>query len=130
VFALIPRLNLTVDAAVLPYVSMTGIDNHWLRPEINPLPQAGHGWGYQLEGILAYDVTSNFSVGVGGRYWFAETRSGTTQFPQQCFIFPEFVPCGFATSLPPSPTKFTTERYGGFLQASYKFGEPPVVAKY
>ena len=126
VFALIPRLSLTVDAAVLPYVSMTGIDNHWLRPDINPLPQAGHGWGYQLEGILAYDVTPNFSVGVGGRYWWAETTTGTTQFPQPC---PGNI-CGPIVELPPSPTKFTTERYGGFLQASYKFGEPPVVAKY
>lgn len=123
VFALIPRLNLTVDAAVLPYVSMTGIDNHWLRPDINPLPQAGHGWGYQLEGILAYDVTQNFSVGVGGRYWYATTTSGTTQFPSGF--------CGgLCVELPPSPTKFTTERYGGFLQASYKFGDAPVVAKY
>ena len=127
VFTLLPRLKLTVDAALLPYVSMTGYDNHWLRPDINPLPQSGHGWGYQLESILAYDITPNFSVGVGGRYWWAETGTGTTQFPG-----PQFGPTGDFVTIPASPTKFTTERYGGFLQASYKFGDAPpaVVAKY
>lgn len=106
---LMPKLHWTVDAAVLPYVAESGLDNHWLRPDINPLPQSGNGWGYQLETILAYDVTTNLSLGIGGRYWYAETTSGTTQFP------------GF----PVSPTKFTTDRYGGFIQASYKFGTPP-----
>jgi hypothetical protein len=126
VFTLMPRLRLTVDAAVLPYVSEPGNDNHWLRPDINPLPQAGHGWGYQLESILAYDVTSNFSLGVGGRYWFAETTTGTTQFPP---IPPQQgLPLGLV--LPPSPTKFTSERYGAFFQASYKWGDAAVVAKY
>ncbi len=113
VFNLMPNLHWTVDAAALPYTRETGYDNHWLRGtgifNINPLPQTGTGWGYQLETILAYDFTRNFSVGVGGRYWYAETNSGTTQFP------------GF----PVSPTKFTTDRYGGFIQASYKFGTPP-----
>lgn len=121
VFTLTPGLKLTVDAALLPYVHLGAFDNHWLRPDINPLPQAGHGWGYQFEGILAYDVTRNFSVGVGGRYWYAETTSGSTQFP---FFL------GTGALIPSSPTKFSTERYGGFLQASYKFGDPPVVAKY
>ena len=107
--------KVTFDGAYLPYVRMSGFDNHWLRPDINPLPQSGTGWGYQLEGIVAYDVSRNFSVGVGGRYWYARTNSGTTQFP----------------GVPSSPTTFTYERYGGFLQASYKFGQPPaaVVAK-
>jgi opacity protein-like surface antigen len=110
-----PQWRVTFDGAYLPYVKLSGFDNHWLRPDINPLPQSGNGWGYQLEGIVSYDVTQNFSVGVGGRYWYAKTTSGTTQFPL----------------VPPSPTAFTYERYGGFLQASYKFGEPAsAVAKY
>lgn len=78
VFNIAPQWKVTLDGAYLPYVSLGGFDNHWLRPDINPLPQAGHGWGYQLEGILAYDVTRNLSVGVGGRYWYAKTDSGTT----------------------------------------------------
>lgn len=115
VFNLAPQWRLTLDGAYLPYVKLSGHDNHWLRPDINPLPQAGRGWGYQVEGVIAYDVTPNLSLGVGGRYWYAKTNDGTTQFP------------GF----PPSPTTFSYERYGGFLQASYKFGQPSaVVAKY
>jgi opacity protein-like surface antigen len=115
VFNLNQQWRVTVDGAYLPYVHLDGFDNHWLRPDINPLPQSGSGWGYQIEAILSYDVTRNFSVGVGGRYWYATTSSGTTQFP------------GF----PASPTTFSYERYGGFLQASYKFGEPgPAVAQY
>ncbi len=112
VFKLGQNWNVTLDGAVLPYVRLTGFDNHWLRPDINPLPQSGNGWGYQLEGIVSYDVTRNFSVGVGGRYWYARTTSGTTQFP----------------GVPGSPTTFSYERYGGFLQASYKFDSGALVA--
>src|SRR5713101_8962603 len=67
------------DVCSSDLVKLSGFDNHWLRPDINPLPQSGNGWGYQLEGIVSYDVTQNFSV--GGRYWYAKTTSGTTQFP-------------------------------------------------
>lgn len=100
--------KVSLDGALLPYVRLSGFDNHWLRPDINPLPQSGSGWGYQLEGVVSYDVTRNFSLGVGGRYWYARTNTGTTQFP----------------AVPPSPTTFSYERYGGFLQASYKFDVP------
>jgi hypothetical protein len=120
VINLMPNLHWTIDAAALPYTYESGYDNHWLRPGINPLPQFGHGWGGQIESVLAYDFTNYFSVGVGGRYWYAETTSGTTQFPPA----PGF---GF---LPGSPTKFVSERYGAFIQASYKFGTPGYVGKY
>ncbi len=105
VFNIAEQWKVTLDGAYLPYVRMSGFDNHWLRPDINPLPQAGRGWGYQLEGIVSYDVTRNLSVGAGGRYWYARTTTGTTQFP----------------GVPASPTTFSYDRYGGFLQASYKF---------
>lgn len=108
VINLAPQWRLTLDGAYLPVVHLDGFDNHWLRPDINPLPQSGDGWGYQLEGIVSYDVTQNFNVGAGGRYWYARTNNGITQFP----------------GVPPSPTTFAYERYGGFVQASYKFGEP------
>jgi opacity protein-like surface antigen len=107
VISLDKQWKVTLDGAYLPYVRLNGLDNHWARPDINPLPESGSGWGYQLEGLLAYEIVQNFSVGVGGRYWFARTNNGTTQFP----------------SVPPSPTIYNTDRYGGFVQASYKFGE-------
>lgn len=108
VFDLGRQWSVTLDGAYLPYVHLSGFDNHWLRPNINPLPQSGSGWGYQLEAIASYQMTQNLSVGVGSRYWYARTTGGTTQFP------------GF----PPSPSTFTSQRYGGFIQASYLFGAP------
>jgi opacity protein-like surface antigen len=100
------RLKLSGDAAYLPYVLFVGSDNHWLRPDINPLPEQGQGTGVQLEAILSYLVTSQFSIGVGGRYWYMQAPTGTAQFPG---------------GLPASPETFRTERYGAFAQAAYKF---------
>ena len=86
---------------------MTGVDRHWLRPDINPLPQKGHGDGYFAEGILSYDLTPAVSVGVGGRYWRMQTGSGRIRFPFS----------------PGSPTKFETDRYGAFAQIAYKLSD-------
>jgi opacity protein-like surface antigen len=107
--ALSPRWKLELDAAYIPYVDRAGVDNHWGRADINPGPETGHGWGTQLEAILSYAVSERVSLGVGGRYWYFTTTHAGSQFPN--------VPN-------PSPLKFTSERYGGFLQASYKFGGP------
>jgi opacity protein-like surface antigen len=103
------RWRLEVDAALLPFVSMWGFDNHWLRPNISPGAEQGEGWGSQFEAILSYALTEQWSVGVGGRYWYFATSSANTQFPGDN----------------PSPMKFYSERYGGFLQASYKFDGSP-----
>jgi opacity protein-like surface antigen len=106
--ALSPRWRLEVDAAYLPYVDRAGVDNHWNRADINPGPETGHGWATQFEAILSYAVTDRLSIGVGGRYWYFTTVDGASQFPN---------------SVAASPLKFTSERYGGFLQASYKIGD-------
>lgn len=103
---LAPRWKLEVDAAYLPYLDRAGVDNHWARADINPGPENGSGWGAQIEALLSYAVTPRFSVGVGGRYWYFATLDGSSQFPQ-----------GGA-----APLKYTADRYGGFLQASYKIG--------
>lgn len=108
-FGLADRWRLEVDAAYLPYVDHATVDNHFNRPDINPAPAPGHGWGTQIEAILSYAVTDQFNLGVGGRYWFFATDEAATRFP------------GSATL---SPLKYMSERYGGFLQASYKFGGP------
>jgi opacity protein-like surface antigen len=102
---LTPQLRLEVDAAVLPYVDRSGFDNHWFRADINPQMESGRGWGAQFETVLSYAVTPHWNVGVGGRYWYFTTTEAHTQFP------------GVALD---SPMKFSAERYGGFLQASYK----------
>ncbi|MDO8980338.1 MAG: outer membrane beta-barrel protein [Afipia sp.] len=103
------RWKLEVDAAYLPYANHATIDNHWLRPDINPAPAPGHGWGTQIEAILSYAVTDRLNLGIGGRYWLFATNQAETRFPNEPTV---------------SPLKYTSERYGGFLQASFKLGGP------
>ncbi|MDC7789807.1 outer membrane beta-barrel protein [Rhodoplanes sp. TEM] len=100
------RIRLEVDGAILPYASRTGYDNHWYRDDINPQIESGRGWGGQVEAVVSYAVTPQWSVGVGGRYWYYTTTDARTEFP------------GSTTD---SPMKFTAERWGGFLQTSYAF---------
>lgn len=110
------RFRFTLEGAYLPAVELSGEDHHWLRPAINPQPQRGFGDGYFFEGVVSYDLTSRLSVGVGARYWKMSAPSGRAQFP----------------TLPASPTRFETDRYGGFAQFSYKIadlGLTPLIAK-
>ena len=96
--------KLAGDIAYLPYVKFTGVDNHWLRALV--IDESGHGQGVQLEAIVSYYVTPQFSLGVGGRYWATWTTTGADAFNG-------------------SPTDRTDtyryERYGLLLQAAYKF---------
>jgi len=110
---LVPGLMLTTDVAYLPYVTMTGQDNHLGRATTTFSDQQGTGQGVQLEAIMSYFVTDNFSVGVGGRYWAMWTTNG--QFT--C------TGCGgVGVVSQPQTAAFNTERYGTFLQADYRFG--------
>jgi outer membrane protease len=70
--------RLMLEGAYLPYVWMSGTDNHLLRPDLLlPRREDGTGWGYQLEAILSYQLTDAISLGVGGRYWqVPEQRRG------------------------------------------------------
>jgi hypothetical protein len=99
------RLNL--EGAYLPYVWMDGTDNHLLRADFGiPIRQDGHGWGYQLEALLSYQLTEAISLGIGGRYWHFESK-GAAHFEDLG---------GFA-----QPLDFKADLFGGFLQASYRF---------
>ncbi|MDB5656366.1 MAG: hypothetical protein JWQ94_3979 [Tardiphaga sp.] len=105
------RLRLTADAAYLPYVKFNGVDDHPLRSNVAATrsPESGTGQGVQLETILSYNVTRAFSVGAGARYWAmwaTDDNAITNTFGAAC-------PCQTLPS--------RTERYGGFLEASYKF---------
>jgi outer membrane protease len=77
------RIKLNVDAAWLPYVKLSGTDNHWLRMGTTVgdftggIPEDGKGWGYQLEASVSYMLTRTASIGIGGRYWHMETKGNT-----------------------------------------------------
>jgi opacity protein-like surface antigen/outer membrane protease len=105
-FMPVDRVKVSADAAYLPYVRFDGTDNHVLRGIVSP--EWGTGRGVQMETIVSYYVTPQFSVGVGGRYWAMWTTSDAfTAFGGS--------PCPCQTL----PAK--TERYGTFLQGAYQF---------
>jgi hypothetical protein len=116
------RFRLSVDAAWLPFVSLSGSDAHWLRignfpgDFTGPVPEDGKGWGYQLEAVLSYRVDQWLSVGIGGRYWWMQTH-GLTHFENHIVGF---------TALP-QPVDWKVQNFGVFAQASYKLGPYPVV---
>jgi len=106
---LAPRLKLSGDVAYLPYVKYSGIDNHPLRIGDGPStrsPMWGDGTGVQMEGVVSYDLTQAFSIGVGGRYWAMQIPAGTTNF----FSKNQFL-----------NQRYATEQTATFVQGSYKF---------
>jgi opacity protein-like surface antigen len=106
------RLKISGDFAYLPYVRFEGLDNHRARENLTLYPADGTGRGIQAEIILSYLVTSNLSLGLGGRYW----AMWTTTAQQSC------IGCnGPGSFSPPGPGKANTETFGGFVQASYVF---------
>jgi opacity protein-like surface antigen/outer membrane protein OmpA-like peptidoglycan-associated protein len=119
---LFDRFKLKTDLAYLPYAELYGArDNHLLRTDTTFINQKGTGEGVQLDASLDYMVTDAFSVGVGGRYWAMWTNDGYDQF-------------SFGGGGLPSDwfggEKYSMERFGAFLQTSFKWGEmPPVEAR-
>ncbi len=116
--ALSDRLTLSGEAAWLPYAWLYGQDFHWLRIGTSDgsfdgsLPENGTGGrGFQLEAMVNYQVSSNFSIGAGLRYWRIELPNAVAHF--EAVVIP-------AGSSQAKLEQWSTERYGGFLQASYK----------
>ncbi len=110
-FMLTDRLRFTADAAYVPLVSFNGQDDHNARELLLP-EAASSGDGVMLEGILGYNITEAWNVGIGARYWAWNMRTGTETF--------DFL--GSPPPAPVEPARFTTERYGVFLQTSYRWG--------
>jgi opacity protein-like surface antigen len=108
VVTIFDRLKLTADAAYLPFVAFRGTDNHLLCTDVTNTvsPETGEGQGVQLEALLSYAFANNFNVGAGGRYWAMWAPGAYTNI--------------FGTPCPCQTLPVKTERYGGFLQASYK----------
>ncbi len=115
---LINRLALSADIAYLPYVNFSGVDDHFFGntgqvASVNP-ETANKGAGVQLEAMVSYYITPQFSFGVGGRYWSLWTTDG-----QVSRTVDNGVP---VTPLPPQVFKGAVEQVGVFLQAAYRFG--------
>ncbi len=107
------RWRLSTDVAYLPWTDFKGRDNHLLRPTTTFIDQRGNGGGgVQVEGVLSYFITKNFSVGVGGRYWAMWTKKDSEA---TC------TGCGGPETTATSFSKFSMERWGTFFQASYRF---------
>jgi opacity protein-like surface antigen len=71
-----------------------------------------------LEASLGYAVTDAWNVGIGGRYWAWNMRTGTVTF--------DFL--GSTGPPPIEPARFSSERYGVFVQTSYKWGDTAAAA--
>jgi opacity protein-like surface antigen len=117
-FMLTDRLRFTADAAYLPLVNFKGQDDHNARELLLPQSASG-GDGVMIEGILGYDVTEAWNVGLGARYWAWNTRTGTTIFNNLTNPAENAI----------EPARFTSERYGAFLQTSYRWGTTPKAAE-
>jgi hypothetical protein len=108
------RWRLTTDVAWLPYLHINARDTHLLRVDLSgPIRQSGAEAlaNVQLEAILSYLLTDNFSVGIGARYWHMQGDPGNVTI-----FFPDrFFPVDVSGS-------FKTERWGAFIQASYRLG--------
>jgi opacity protein-like surface antigen len=112
------RFKLTADAAYLPWVEFRGRDDHNARELL--LPEASNrGDGVMLEAILDYNITDAWNIGFGGRFWAFNMRSGTTTF--------DFLG---ASGNFVEPIRMWSDRYGVFVQTSYKWGNttPAVVS--
>jgi opacity protein-like surface antigen len=110
------RVRVSADVAYLPGTSFVGRDDHLLRLTPTWFDQEGKGAGVQVETILSYLVTDNLNVGVGARYWAMWTTDGSFTCTG----------CGGVGILSaPDAGKFSTERYGLFVQAGYKFSTAP-----
>jgi TolA-binding protein len=101
------RLKWTGEAAIIS-TSARPVDTHYFTFGVDPA--SGHGGGFQAESILQYQVTDNFSLGVGARWWHLKTQT-TDRFWQL--------------------QKYQTDRFGVFVQGSYRFnlGTVPVATR-
>ncbi|WGD50864.1 outer membrane beta-barrel protein [Bradyrhizobium sp. CB1650] len=114
---LLDRWRVSADVAYLPWTDFHGRDNHLLRSYTKFTDQRGSdGSGVQVEAVLSYFITENFSVGVGGRYWAMWTpndRKGFATEATEAHRHP--------VTRGPFAADHRMERWGTFLQASYKF---------
>ena len=80
-----------------------------------PIPEDGKGWGYQFDGFVSYRINDWLSMGAGGRYWHVQAK-GHTHFEGHVV----------GINALPQVVHWRADHFGGFVQASIKFGPYPV----
>ena len=90
------RVKLTADAAYVRAYQRS-VDNHYFTFGVDPA--SGNGNGFQLDAIVAYQLTDAFGLGLGGRWWHLNTN---------------------AVDSDDQLLTYHTDRYGVFLQGSFK----------
>ncbi|UYN96494.1 MAG: porin family protein [Enhydrobacter sp.] len=95
------RVRIGADIAYLPYVLVDGLDIHRLRTLYFPV--RGTGNGVQAEIMISWRATDSFDIGIGGRYWSMWTTTAYQTDNQGNFM------------------NLSADRYGVFVQASYRF---------
>ena len=115
------RWGINGDVAYLPYAQFSGLDSHTTRVPVAFYPEDGTGRGVQAELILSYRFTENLAFGVGGRYW----AFWSTNASQTCHGGCDPQKEGLFTILPPGPITTNAERFGAFVQMSYRFDTRP-----
>jgi opacity protein-like surface antigen len=113
------RLKIGGEVAYLPWVSFNGVDHHFFGNSgilAEEFPESGSGRGVQIDALVSYYLTPQWSIGVGGRYWGLWTSSG--QFNADLLAGVPVPPT------PPQVFKAQVEQAGAFVQTSYKFSIP------
>ncbi|MDF1646781.1 MAG: outer membrane beta-barrel protein [Legionellaceae bacterium] len=106
---LLENLNFVLDAAYI-YAYLLGHDFHNLRPDIRGEFFEGTGNGAQIDMAFNWLATSNFSMGIGARWWTVKT-TGHAHFEET------------AVQGRPQYINTTQNNYGIMIQSQYQFDE-------
>jgi Outer membrane protein beta-barrel domain/Omptin family len=110
------RVKLSGDVAYLPWVWFNGTDQHFVgnTGALNDIFLAsGKGNGVQIDALLSYYLTPQWSVGLGGRYWGMWTTPNGQWTCTSAPCLPTFAQSSYF--------KAQVEQLGAFVQTSYKF---------
>jgi hypothetical protein len=92
------HVKLSLDAAYI-YAWQGAVDHH-LWTVVGYDPSFGTGNGVQLDAIVSYQFNDALSVGIGGRWWHLTTNAVDPYRQLETYA---------------------VDRYGVFLQGSYRF---------
>ncbi|WP_115712409.1 outer membrane protein [Legionella sainthelensi] len=113
-FALSETLHLLTDVAYI-HSNLSNFDFHNTRPDIRGFPSTASGYGVQLDTLLNWMLNPDFTMGIGGRWWYLASK-GFSHF-EEVFV-----------SGKAQPDKIAQNRYGLMLQAKYTFDQHSGIA--